>query len=148
MGGGADRTLADAEQVGDLGVGQRLVVAQREHRPLLARQGGEQAPYGVVLGEIRLRRSDRIHAVEAGRARARGGVLAGAQVLVDDDPAQVCRRRRHLDQPPPLAVGAQQGALQHVLGVGEVAGQHIGQAQQGRRARGNQRVEVAGRHTL
>jgi hypothetical protein len=86
--------LSAAENVGDVGVAEVLVVAQHEHRALLRRQLLQQSPGLIARGEIVLAVDHRV-----GRQSGwcddelcRGATSMSRLVLVDQDAAYICVR--------------------------------------------------------
>ena len=142
---GPHRPLAHTGEVGDLGVLELFVVAQDDRGALHLGQrlAGQPEPAVVVEGV-------------AGRARRVGVAQLGhrrlpalpppppRRVRVDDHPAHVGVDVLDPRDPRPARQRAGERLLDHVLGVGAVAGQRVGEAQQPGAARGDPGVEVDG----
>ena len=122
-----DGAGGDPEQLGGLGLGEVLEVAEHHHRPLPPGQPAERVPQVAGLAGAR-RRGGRCSGSSSVGLLAVPPAAPPAGVGGDEDPADV-RLGVALDAAPGQ-VGLGQRRLQQVLGEAVVAGQQVGGAQQ------------------
>ena len=127
------------EEVGDLGVGQLLDVDEQQHRTKSGVQGGERRLDPVVHDRV----DDGVFGA-AGDRDAEGGAVPGVDAVTEQLGALPAQRvqvgvPQDGQQPGPgvgavetadVAVGADQGVLDQVLGVGPGTGQGVRDSQQ------------------
>jgi hypothetical protein len=124
-----DRALRDPEPGGDRGLGQILLVAQREQRPLALREPLQRrlqvGPFGGDEDQFLLARLDLFDLVCRIGARAR----VMAEGLVADDRRQPLLAAAGVAQGGATTPGAEQGLLRDVLRLARVARVTVGQPQ-------------------
>src|SRR5829696_5295288 len=141
VGPGLDRARGDAEQAGDVGLGQVEVVAQDDGGPLARREVLEGLPQDqVVAGEVGL------VAVIGGAGDQGAGLDHGpaeqGPVTVEQDLAGVGGRAVVAPDPGPDGVGAGHRVLGQLLGLVPVAGEQEPDPPQGPELGGEELQEV------
>jgi hypothetical protein len=123
------RPQRQAQQAGDRGLAEVLVVAQDQHRPLPGRQPLHRRPQHhpvlAVVGQVAL-----LHPRPAGVPCLQQRPPQQRPVAVDQHLAGVVPGPVITADPGPHPIGPQQGLLGQVLGLGAVAGQQEAQPAQ------------------
>jgi hypothetical protein len=129
----SDRADGTAEHLGDVRVGQVLVVPQHQRGALPPGQLGEHAPDPVTLGRIvgvvERHRLDRI-GLGAQQHPPQPGAAAQVDELISQHFADVTVRGVAGGHPPPVELDADHRVLHEILRRVLVAGQHDGIPQQ------------------